>query len=126
MAAAQSSFTVNVEAKNFEKMESASIINISGPTKSGKSTLLLELLRNRDAIFEKQFSAVWVSLPEEREYLHRDFVLKIKDICRGLPVDTIEGIPDMDTLRYYKNSLLIIGDLITLLFLFWFTNLKMP
>ena len=94
-----------------KKMRNGSIINITGPTASGKTTFLLEVLRHRHRLFQKPFNTVLLSLPVEREgeEAHREMAEKVREICSGIHVEVVEGVPDYGILKCYKNSLLIIG-----------------
>ena len=75
--------------KTFGKIICPCRILVSGPTMSGKSSFALELISNRDLVFDKEFSRIISALPEDSIHLHQDFIKKIGIIifgnrsCRG-------------------------------------------
>ena len=60
--------------ENFDKIATPSRLLITGPTMSGKSRFILQLLQNRHTIFDRDFEQIIYCLPPNCFNLHADFL----------------------------------------------------
>ncbi len=75
---------------------------VSGPTKSGKTTFVKQLIENRDSLIDTKIAKIWWCYTE-----NQPLYKKIKN------VRFIEGLPDFSMLKSYSPTpqLLILDDL---------------
>lgn len=86
---------------------------VSGPTMSGKSEFILNLLRHRQTTFNAPFSRVIYCIPAKSSEHHYDFVQRMTSVYSQLSV--IEGLPKIardDLLEGDGQKLIILDDLI--------------
>lgn len=84
---------------------------ISGQSASGKSSLILRLVKHRKAMFNVEFSKIVYTIPEKTTHLKYKFLQSLKHECPGIEI--AEGLPVSLTGMFDStvNSLWIIEDL---------------
>ena len=98
----------------FDKILTPARIIITGPTMSGKSHFIYQLIKFRDIVFESSFEQIIYCLPPNSLNLHIDFVNALHDVCSNLSLIIIEDMPDLEALKLDANKrpkLLVIDDL---------------
>lgn len=61
---------------------------IAGPSQSGKSTFIFNLLKHRQELFSTSFSRVIYFVPSHNLDAHQNFIAKLKSVFRDLEVQT--------------------------------------
>lgn len=83
-------------------------VYICGPTSSGKTSLILGLLKHRKTMFDKVFSHIFYCLPESLSQDHHTFVEKLKNIDANINI--VSGIPSFSSIGVLEGAKLIILD----------------
>ena len=84
-------------------------IMVCGPSESGKTTIILEILKNIDHLFECQFESVTISIPEHCAILMSSFLSKVREILPHVRV--VQGLPKLqDFIVDDSPKLLVIED----------------
>ena len=83
-------------------------IVVSGPTESGKSTLILEILKDREHMFSTKFKEIHYCMPKMIFDLKEKFSEKLEAICPEIKI--IEGLPNIAELAEENSHRLIILD----------------
>jgi len=85
---------------------------IFGPSESGKSTLIRDLLKYRDIVFNQEFQRIIYCLPCQTQHSRMEYVDSLREVC--INVEIREGLPDLNS-HCFKNKtehkLLILDDL---------------
>jgi len=77
---------------------------IAGPSKSGKTTLLKEILTNKDILINKTIQRI--------VYCYTRWQESFDELKKAIPtVEFLQGLPDIDTIDSYVNNFLIMDDL---------------
>lgn len=87
-------------------------ILISGPSHSGKSHFLHQLIKFREQIFDKKFHRIIYCFPENLSEIANPFIDKLKEEYPSLEINL--GVPKVTTLGLnsdLRHSLLLIDDL---------------
>ena len=82
----------------------------SGMSMSGKSTLLIELMRHREKMFDCKFSVVLLILPPNAVPYHSKYIEEMKSILGGL-LQISPGLPDRKNFDLPPDSLIIAEDI---------------
>jgi hypothetical protein len=102
---------------DFAKIATPARILIAGPTMCGKSHLILQLIRHRDAVFSGTFERIIYCLPEHSLALHQRFLEDLRQSCDNIEIQ--EGLPDLEVGNIITNpipKLLVLDDLMDLTF----------
>ena len=106
--------TVDLESQNDPCFDVPSRMGIYGPSQSGKSTLILQLLKHRETVYAKKFQKFFYCLPQNKAESRTKFISELREICGEIIL--CEGFPDLDE-HYMKNEaeakLVIFDDLST-------------
>lgn len=98
--------------QNFEKIICPSRMLIAGPSMSGKSTFVLELVKHKEKVYSATFERIIYCLPDESLHLHQEFE---KELRAAFPaIEIIEGLPNITQLGIKDSKahkLLILDDL---------------
>ena len=77
---------------------------IAGPSKSGKTTLLKEILTNKDILINQTIQRI--------VYCYTRWQEGFDELKKTIPtIDFLQGLPDIDTFDSNVNNLLILDDL---------------
>ncbi len=98
--------------KDFTKLQTPNRCIISGPTCSGKSRLIVELIKHRDTVYSATFERVIVALPDDAIHQQQEFISSLKEACET--VEIVEGLPNIQDLHLTADaspSLLVLDDL---------------
>ena len=81
---------------------------IAGPSMTGKSTMMLEMVRNRRLLFSTEFHRIMYCIPAETEHQKRDF---FNELRKEFPqMELILGLPkESNVLDNKLPKLIIIG-----------------
>ena len=91
------------------------ILFTTGPSQSGKSTLILDLLKHRNELFTTSFSRVIYFVPSNNLEAHQDFIQKLKSVYPHIEIQT--DLPKMSDIKGDKLSkLFIMDDLMNIVF----------
>ena len=88
----------------------------SGPSLSGKSTLILQFLKHKNALFKHPFRLICLCVPENSMAAHSSFIESVKTLTQQDSLLQIQqGLPQLEpfSTRYPENTLFIIEDLAT-------------
>ncbi len=102
----------------FLKIICPSRMVVTGPTLSGKSTFVLNLVKYRKDVYSNSFSRIIYALPENMFHLHQKFIDDLREACSFIEI--VEGLPDLLQLNLSldKNShkLIIFDDMMSQVF----------
>ena len=77
---------------------------IAGPSKSGKTTLLKEILANKDILIDQSVQKIF--------YCYTRWQESFDELKKTIPtIEFLQGLPDIDTFDSNVNNLLILDDL---------------
>ncbi len=102
---------ISVKA-NFGKIITPSRMLVAGPTLCGKSTFALQVIKNREKIYDKPFERIIYALPEDSVHLHQNFLQDLKNVYENIEI--VEGFPNISDLHIKEDKsskLLIIDDM---------------
>ena len=97
---------------NFGKIITPSRMLVAGPTLCGKTTFALEVIQNREKIYDKPFERIIYALPEDSVHLHQNFLQNLKNVYENIEI--VEGFPNISDLHIKEDKsskLLIIDDM---------------
>ncbi len=103
--------------KDFQNIMCPSRMLVSGPSMCGKSSFILELVKNWECVYNHTFERIIYCLPEESLHLHQDFVKQLREVFPKIEI--VEGLPQISLLGIKDNKnhkLLILDDLMTTVF----------
>ena len=83
---------------NFEKIITPARIIITGPTQSGKSRFIFNLIKHRTTMFSDEFQRIIYCLPPNCFNLHAEFLDNLKDVCADTDLKIMEDMPNIDEL----------------------------
>ncbi len=89
-------------SKNAGKIATPSRMVIAGPSMTGKSQFILMLMKNREIIYDANFSRIIYCIPRNSMHLHQGYLEEMKKYCSHLEV--IEGLPDLTELRILEDK----------------------
>ena len=99
---------------DFIKFIAPARICVAGPSQSGKSHFIYNLVKFREIVFNVKFKRIMYCMPPNCFNTRIDFINKLKDSCTDIQLQIIEDMPrieelglDLDT----EPKLLIIDDL---------------
>ena len=100
-----------VEDPYFAKIASVFRLCLVAPSGSGKSVLVLNLLKQRQFIFSKPFDRIIFCYPVNDRSEHRaQYLSKLRDVCDFIEIET--GLVSLKNLESTaKNTLYIVDDL---------------
>lgn len=108
--------TVLLESEHDPCFDVPSRMGIYGPSQSGKSTLILQLLKHRETVYAKKFDKFFYCLPQNKAESRTKFISQLREICGDIIF--CEGFPNLEE-HYMKNEneakLVIFDDLATTL-----------
>ena len=61
---------------------------IAGPSQSGKSTFIYQLMQHKQELFTTSFARVIYFVPASNLDAHQDFIAKLKSVFRDLEIQT--------------------------------------
>lgn len=99
--------------RNFAKIILPCRMMISGPTMSGKSEYIMNLIKYRDIVFTNQFERILYCIPAQSSQHHYNFIQRLTNHFSDLQV--VEGLPKIN--RDYLldgdgHKLVIIDDMV--------------
>lgn len=90
-------------------------MSIVGPTMSGKSQLIKEVLKYRQQLFTTHYDVIYYCLPETIFSSSRAYLEELKKICPEIKI--IEGLPSLSLLRSSElPKLFVLDDLMKEIF----------
>lgn len=103
--------TINFDPDDF-KFCSPFAMSVTGPSQSGKSEFIVELLKHKELLLSVNFERVFYFTPESLFLRHNEIFEKLKLSCPN--IQHISGLPDIIKLNLIhdrSHKLLIIDDL---------------
>ena len=84
-------------------------IVVAGPSESGKTMMITEILKHLDTMFDCKFESVTVSIPENCAILMSEFLSKVREILPDVHI--VQGLPKLtDFIGDDRPKLLVIED----------------
>jgi adenosyl cobinamide kinase/adenosyl cobinamide phosphate guanylyltransferase len=88
---------------------------IAGPSQSGKSSFILELLKHRNELFSTSFARIIYFVPSNNIDAHQEFIQKLKTVYPDLEIQT--DLPKLSDIKGDRLSkLFIMDDLMNVVF----------
>lgn len=95
--------------ENCNKLKVPFRLMINGPSESGKSELILNILRHKDVLFEKPIDKIVLSIPSGTQSLFAHFAARIGELHPW--VEVINGFSTIyEHIPESKRALLIVED----------------
>ena len=99
---------------NFDKVMTPFRMILAGPTMSGKSRFIANILKYRSVIINNKFKKIVYCLPAKGFILHAPYLDHLKDLCADVDFHIIEDMPDIESLSLDQDTdskLIIFDDL---------------
>ena len=84
-------------------------IYLAGPTGSGKSSLIVAMIKHREMLFDKEFNTIIFCSPEKNvSQDHQTFMSRLREVCNNIVF--MSGLPNFDELSFIEGHKLVICD----------------
>lgn len=106
---------ISVDSETINRFIAPFRMAIIGSSQSGKSSLLLELIRHRKLLFTTEFQEIYFCVPANHLSVAKNYIEKLKEVCPGVRILT--GLPGLSLFQSSRvPKLFILDDMVEDLF----------